>query len=222
MIKELIFPKNSTQAKGMAAYMKNKFIFCGVPTPERRALEKPFLQQSKALPLPELCQLITANFQKEEREYQYYAFDLALINLKRLTLDELELFLPLVGEKVWWDSLDSWRKVYGDWTKAHLDQREIIFSWFFQHENFWYRRVAINLQLMFKEKTDPQLLSQALLFDLATEEFFIQKAIGWSLRDYSKTNPRWVADFIQRYPLSALAKKEGSKYLPSRGCDRSV
>ena len=109
--------------------------------------------------------------------------------------------------------IDAWRKVFSTWVLAHPAELEQVYRFFYQHENFWYRRVAINLQLMFKESTDTELLAQAILADLTTDEFFIQKAIGWALRDYSKVNPDWVRDFIQQHSFSKLALREGSKYI---------
>lgn len=212
-MEELIFTHDEQNALPMAKYMKDKFPFAGVPAPARKKLEAPFLKASRSLPISNLLEEIRRNYAKTEREYQYYAIDLALRNIKRLTAEELAECLPLLGEKTWWDSVDAWRKVYSDWVKLNLDQREEVFNWFFQHENFWYRRVAINLQLQFKEKTDLHLLEKSILADQDTDEFFIQKAIGWSLREYSKTDAAWVRDFFAAHPLSKLAVKEGSKYL---------
>ena len=70
---------------------------------------------------------------------------------------------------------------------------------------------------MRKEKTDTDLLEKVILNNLGQSELFINKAIGWSLRNYSKVNPDWVEAFIDRYreQLSPLSIREGSKYLPS-------
>ncbi|MEO1783206.1 DNA alkylation repair protein [Enterococcus diestrammenae] len=209
-----LFPFEPENAASMAAYMKNQFPFCGVPSPERRRLEKPFLTASRQWALPELVATAAAYYRQPEREYQYFAIDLAQHNLKRLTLGDLENWLPLLGEKQWWDSIDAWRKVYSDWCFLHPEQLTTVFGWLYGHEDFWYRRVGINLQLKFKAQTNQEILAQGILADMATDEFFIQKAIGWSLREYSKTNPTWVADFIDTHPaLSKLAVREGSKYL---------
>lgn len=209
----LIFPQQPELAESMARYMKNIFPFCGVKKPQRALLERPFLKESLTLPLPELIQEIFRNYHKDEREYQYYAIDLAQKNIQRFTLADLAELLPLLAEKSWWDSIDAWRKVFATWVLAHPTELKQVYAFFYQHENFWYRRVAINLQLLFKEQTDPALLAQAILADLTTEEFFIQKAIGWALRDYSKVNPDWVKNFMQQHSLSKLALREGSKYI---------
>ncbi|MHC5374128.1 DNA alkylation repair protein [Enterococcus sp. LJL120] len=212
-MEKLVFETDETQALPMAKYMKNLFPFAGVAAPKRKKLEGPFLKASKKLTNQELLILIAETYRQEEREYQYYAIDLALANLKRLTVADLKTLLPLLAEKTWWDSIDAWRKVYGDLGKANLAELELIFSWFYKHENFWYRRVGINLQLLYKGQTNLTLLTQAILADQATDEFFIQKAIGWSLRDLSKTNPQWVRNFLTEQQLSPLAVREGSKYL---------
>ena len=77
------------------------------------------------------------------------------------------------------------------------------------------RRVAIDHQLLRKEKTNVQLLEKILIHNLNQKEFFINKAIGWALRDYSKINLTWVADFIEKNNerMADLSIKEASKYL---------
>lgn len=212
-MKPLIFPSQPEIAEPMARYMKDLFPFCGVKKPQRALLERPFLKESLSLPIPELIQEIFRNYRKTEREYQYYAIDLAQKNIQRFSFEELAELLPLLGEKSWWDSIDAWRKVFSTWVLAHPTELEAVYTFFYRHENFWYRRVAINLQLMFKEQTNKELLAQAILADLTTEEFFIQKAIGWALRDYSKVNPDWVMGFMQQHSFSKLALREGSKYI---------
>lgn len=209
------FPFEPENAHKMAAYMKNHFPFLGVSAPERKKLEAPWLKESKQWEWPRLCSAIQFYFHQPEREYQYFAIDLAQGNYQRLTIEQLHELLPLVGEKTWWDSIDAWRKVYSDWCYAHPANLPEVFGWFYGQEDFWLRRVGINLQLKFKEQTDTDLLQKALDADRTTPEFFIQKAIGWSLREYSKTNPEWVQAFCaSQPPLSSLALREGGKYLP--------
>ena len=59
------------------------------------------------------------------------------------------------------------------------------------------------------------LLAEIIENNLDRKEFFINKAIGWALRDYSKTNPRWVQQFIMTHQegLSSLSIREANKYL---------
>ncbi len=82
-------------------------------------------------------------------------------------------------------------------------------------ENVWIKRTAIEHQLCLKEKTNKKLLESIIVNSFGSEEFFINKAIGWALRDYSKTDPIWVKDFINQYKdkMSSLSIKEASKYI---------
>jgi 3-methyladenine DNA glycosylase AlkD len=77
----------------------------------------------------------------------------------------------------------------------------------------WRRRVAITLQLGWKHDTDTALLADIVRPNLADTEFFIRKAIGWALRDYAKTNPAWVLDFIAAENVQGLARREATKHL---------
>lgn len=79
-------------------------------------------------------------------------------------------------------------------------------------EDFWLRRIAITLQLGFKEATNQLLLDRVITEDRSSKEFFIQKAIGWALRDYSKTNVSWVKEQLTK-EWSALTRREASKYI---------
>ena len=96
----------------------------------------------------------------------------------------------------------------------HPELEEVILKWSLS-DNIWLRRVAIDHQLLRKEKTDVHLMEKILLNNLDQTEFFINKAIGWALRNYSKTNPDWVARFIEKNKerMAELSIKEASKYL---------
>ncbi|MBF8807245.1 MAG: DNA alkylation repair protein [Enterococcus lacertideformus] len=208
----LVFPKNEEKACSMETYMRNQFSFAGVPKPERWKLQQTFLLASKELSIPELFSFVFYYYEKIEREYQYFAIDLIQQNIKRLSLDELIELSALLSEKAWWDKIDAWRKVYATWCKFHINQLETVARLFEKKEDFWLRRIVITLQIGFKEDTHTQLLARVITTDRATKEFFIQKAIGWALRDYSKTNAHWVKEQLTK-EWSALTIREASKYL---------
>lgn len=94
------------------------------------------------------------------------------------------------------------------------EAKQTILEWSLD-DDFWLRRIAIDHQLLQKEKTDTELLEQILINNLNQTEFFINKAIGWSLRDYSKTNPEWVRVFLTKYSsqMAGLSIREASKYI---------
>ncbi|WP_262315620.1 DNA alkylation repair protein [Lacticaseibacillus parakribbianus] len=201
------------KAPQMAAYMKNQFPFLGVQSVARRAQSRPWLQAAKTRPVPTVLTRVRELYARPEREYQYVAVDLALAVAPRLSLADLLALRPLVTEKPWWDTVDAWRGVYGAALARHQDWRNPLYGMFAERPAMWERRIAITLQLMEKANTDRDLLTAAIVYDRQTDEFFIQKAIGWALRQYSKTDPQWVRDFLANHTLSRLATREGSKFL---------
>ena len=128
--------------------------------------------------------------------------------------DDLDLRIrQLVETKSWWDSIDVLCTVVGSVGLRDERVAELMRYWA-TDENIWIRRCAIEHQLGRKENTDTSLLTEIIEANLKSTEFFINKAIGWALRDYSKTDPDWVRNFISSHPdLSALSVREGSKYV---------
>lgn len=207
------FTVNPENAAAMAAYMRNRFEFIGLKAPARKEQSKPLLQLGSTMDLESLRQWIKTLYERDEREYQYLAIDLADKNVRRWQFSDIAYFKQFITQKSWWDSVDSWRTMFGKYIKWHPEEKQAVFDLFFGSDNFWERRVAINLQLMEKGNTNLTMLTKAILADQETDEFFIQKAIGWSLRQYSKTDPAWVRHFLVAHQMSRLAVKEGSKYL---------
>lgn len=207
------FETDNKNVEKMEAYMKNRFVFLGIRAPDRRKLIQGLMKESKAWSLEELTSQILAYYDRNEREYQYIAIDLAQKNVKRLTMNEVQVLIDLIPIKAWWDSVDSLRKVISDFVKLHPEYFSLISQQFEGHEDFWMRRVGINLQLGYREATNLAYLTKMIMNDQTTDEFFIQKAIGWSLREYAKTDMEWVKTFIKRHDLSKLAVREGLKHL---------
>ena len=203
---------NPDDAVAMKAYMKNKFEFLGVKTPARRKLAKTFFKQ-------QTDSVIDWNFINEAwnnpyRELQYAALDYLESRKKLLTPSDLPRLKKLAQTKSWWDTIDFLDRLVGSIIARFPETKATILSWSCD-EDIWLRRLAIDHQLLRKEETDTELLEKILANNLGQTEFFINKAIGWALRDYSKTNPDWVKDFIERYrvEMAALSIREGSKYL---------
>ncbi|MCM0582066.1 DNA alkylation repair protein [Weissella diestrammenae] len=211
---KLVLPTHPENIIPMENYMKGNFRFLGVKTPERRTLSKPLLKASRSWSEALILEQVNGYWQRPEREYQLIAMDILVHNYRRLgaqTLDEISQF---VDDHPWWDSIDTLRKIIG---LILRHQPEIWAYWsqyYLTHDSFWGRRIAITLQLQFKEKTDLVYLSTAIENDIQTDEFFIQKAIGWALREYAKTDAQWVTTFIAQHPLlSNLAVREATKNL---------
>ena len=208
-LKDVAIPND---AVAMKAYMKNKFEFLGVKTPARRKLVKAFFKQ-------QTDSVIDWNFINEAwnnpyRELQYAALDYLESRKKLLAPSDLPRLKKLAQTKSWWDTVDFLDRLVGSIIARFPETKATILSWSCD-EDIWLRRLAIDHQLLRKEETDTELLEKILANNLGQKEFFINKAIGWALRDYSKTNPDWVKDFIERYrvEMAALSIREGSKYL---------
>lgn len=201
------------KAVQMAAYMKDRFPFYGIQTPERKRLYRDILGAEKKKKEVD-WEFLRCCFKAEHREFQYVVADylLALHNL--LEYEDISKMEDFIRTKQWWDTIDSFDRIIGDIGLRDGRVDDLMLAWSTDGD-FWVRRVAIDHQLNRKEKTNPTLLEKILANNLGSDEFFINKAIGWSLRDYSKTNPDWVRGFIQKYEgrMSKLSIKEGGKYL---------
>ena len=201
------------RAVQMAAYMRGQFRYLGVQTPARRKISRPFLNAAKKERLFD-WDFVDACWQAEEREFQYVAADYLRKVRHLLTVADLPRVRGLAVTKPWWDTVDSLDATVGSVVAQSSEGRELILKWA-RDENMWVRRLAIDHQLQRKESTDVELLSSIIEANLGSGEFFIDKAVGWALRDYSKTDPEWVRAFIaeHRQAMAALAIREASKYL---------
>jgi len=212
LIKELKAVAIPNNAVAMKAYMKNKFEFLGVKTPARRKLAKAFFKQQSDL-------VIDWNFINEAwnypyRELQYTALDYLEIRKKLLTPSDLPNLKKLAQTKSWWDTVDLLAKVVGSLVIRIEGYDQIMLEWS-KDSNIWLKRVAILYQLSLKDKVDEIILDKILVNNLGDNEFFINKAVGWALRDYSKFNPEWVREFIKKNKdnMANLSIREASKYI---------
>jgi 3-methyladenine DNA glycosylase AlkD len=215
-IRQLFFVLESSadpeSAKQMSAYMRNQFGFLGISTPKRRKLCKDFLRHAAKGEMDwrfvELC------WDRAHREFQYLGVDYLDVMKDKLAASDIPNLKSIAVTKPWWDTIDGLDRVVGHIALAYPEVNDVILAWS-AGENIWLRRIAIDHQLPRKERTDTALLERVILNNLGQKEFFINKAIGWSLREYSKTDPSWVRDFIARNEsgLSSLSVREASKYL---------
>lgn len=203
-----------TRAKGQQKYMRDYFVFYGLPKPAVKELAQPYLKESLSWDISTIINTAHQLFNEEKRECIYIGVYLLTQNHKRFSYAELQQCYPLIDINPWWDSVDALQKFFSLWIQKHPEHlREMSITWN-DSPFLWQKRSALILQLGHKQKLDTQLLSEIIISNKDSSEFFIQKAIGWILREYSKTNKIWVREFIaQHTDLSNLSKREGSKYL---------
>ncbi|WP_421084309.1 DNA alkylation repair protein [Rothia nasimurium] len=206
---------NPEIAVPMAAYMRDQFPFLGIKTPQRRELLKPFLAEARVEAKVQGIDraFVDACWAAPEREFQYVALDYLHTLRRYLEPEDIDWLRDLIEEKSWWDTIDRLDTMVGEilWRNPN---DALILDWA-QDANMWVRRVAIDHQRPRKADTNTALLEEIITLNFGSREFFINKAIGWSLREYSKTNPAWVADFISRHGarMAPLSVREGSKRL---------
>ena len=205
---------NAILAEKQEAYLRNQFKCYGITTVDRRKIQKPFLVK-EFLPRKEnLKGIVEQLLSFPEREYHYFTQELVFKYVKQLKQEDISLLEYMVLQNSWWDTVDFIaNKLIGTYFKMY--PQEIIFytdKWL-ASGNIWLQRSAILFQLKYKRDLDTILLSKIIVSLEGSNEFFINKAIGWILREYSRTNPQWVVDFVAKTNLASLSKKEALRLL---------
>jgi 3-methyladenine DNA glycosylase AlkD len=200
----------------MSNYMKDRFPFFGINAPKRKELQRVWFQKIPSdLSNHDRWNIIEELWAKEEREFHHVAFDyLNSWNKKFMDPTDAEKLKWLISNNSWWDTVDSIASNYlGKFCLAFPEEgAELVRQWR-NEDNFWLNRSCLIYQLKYGNKVDFELLKSLIIQFQPNKEFFIQKAIGWSLRQYSKFNPQAVADFVKEIDLRGLAKREATKYI---------
>ncbi|MCG7335920.1 DNA alkylation repair protein [Sporosarcina sp. ACRSM] len=205
--------RNEELAGPMEAYMKNHFPFLGIKSPLRKQLLKELFAEY-VLPEPDqLFDEVWKLYELPEREYQYAGIALIEKMRKQLTMEDFPVLRQFIETKSWWDSVDSIAPHFvGQLVKMDRAFGKSVMMEWSRSDNMWTNRSAILHQLKFKHETDTDLLFNIIQQHSASTEFFIQKAIGWALREYAKTNPEIVKAFVEEHPLKPLSKREALKH----------
>ena len=205
---------NADNAPIMEAYMKGVAPFFGIKTTERREILKHFLAVNKLPVGKELDELVLDFFACPQREMHYAAMETLQKQHKLWQGDELLLFEKLLQTKPWWDTVDVIAvKLVAPWFLKFPEGRDAVVRRWMKAPDMWTRRTAIIFQNPYKKKTDKALLFETILTNKKDKDFFRRKGIGWALREYAKTAPEVVKDFVEDTELSPLSKREALKHL---------
>lgn len=205
---------DATNARHMKAYLKNKVDFLGLKTPLREELSKPFLQKENLPKEEDLTDVVSQLWAYPYRELHYFALRILEKQVKHLGEPYLFFTEGLAQEKSWWDTIDFLStRIIGEILKNKPAQWESYAMRWSAHPNFWVNRIALLFQLKYKENTDFNLLTQVIEQHKGSSEFFIQKAIGWALREYSKTDARTVSQFVYQTKLKNLSQREALRLI---------
>jgi 3-methyladenine DNA glycosylase AlkD len=205
---------NPVQAGPMKKYMRDQFEYLGIKTPQNAALRKEFFAEYGLPPLSELDSILRELWSLPAREFQYVAVGLLGTFNKQIPASFIKTIEYMLTTKSWWDTVDT---IAGGTVGVHFQRfpeiREKYLAKWRASEDFWLRRTAILFQLNYKKETDFDLLCEIIRENLDSKEFFINKAIGWSVRQYARIDPKAVKRFVKSTPLHPLSRREAMKHL---------
>jgi len=206
---------NAENQQQMEAYMRNLFPFHGIKAPVRKQLIKELVSAYKPFLQEHIRAVVLELYTFPQREYQYTAMELLqkFLNKKYQKTDHT-LITQLIITHSWWDSVDFLAKhVFGKYLLQFPDQKRALLDSYTESDNMWLNRAAILFQLGYKNQTDEAELFKQCTKHKDSDEFFIQKAIGWALREYAKVNPKAVLNFVENTKLKELSKREAIRRL---------
>ena len=204
-------------ARPMKRYMRDQFEYLGIKSPQLGALFKELVAAQGLPPISELDSIVRDLWSLSQREYQYTATGLISKLEKQLPEEFIETLEYLITTKSWWDTVDtiSTGTLGLHFKRFPKIKKKYLAKWR-KSDNFWLRRACILFQLNYKTDTDFNLLCEIIRENLGSKEFFINKAIGWSLRQYTRVDPQAVRKFVQETPLNPLSAREAIKWLEKR------
>jgi len=204
-------------AQGQKAYMKGRFNYFGLKSPLRKELTQGFIKEHGLPQEEQLADFAHQMWAMPQRELQYACIDILIKWKRKVGPGMLHLYQFMVEQKSWWDTVDLIAShLVGALVLNNPDLKHVMDVWS-ESDNMWIKRVAILYQLKYKDKTDEERLFDYCEKNAYDQEFFIRKAIGWALREYSKRNEAAVREFVAEHPdLSGLSKREALKWLEAR------
>lgn len=204
------------RALAMAAYLKTDEPMFGVRRPDLKLIVKDLVATARPETVEDYTATVTALWEQPHREERYVAIGFARACDEFVDAGSVDLYARMIVEGAWWDLVDeiAIRLVGRALEKDRIVVTPMIHGWI-SSDDPWLRRTSIICQVTRGPTTDRDLLSDACTANLADTDFFIRKAIGWSLRDFGKADPSWVRSFIDRHgrQMSGLSLREASKYL---------
>lgn len=205
---------NPEDAEWSKRYMKNQFEFFGIKTPQRNAIFKEFWAEHGLPDFADLEPLVNNLFALPEREFHYFAIELATKFKKQWTERTLALFEKMVQKNSWWDSVDYINSVcLRPYFKRFPENTTEITQRWIDSGNMWLQRLSVIFQLGRRSDTDIALLFRNINQLSHSKEFFIQKGIGWALRELAKAAPETVREFVAENELKPLSRREALKHI---------
>ena len=208
------FHADPVAAEPMEAYMRNQFKYLGIKMPLQRELQRKFIAEHGLPELSDLPQTLLALWDLPEREYQYFGISILGKSEKKLPPEFIATLETLITTKSWWDTVDTLASnSVGTHFRRFPEIRDRTLENWRKSDNIWLRRTCLLFQLKYKDETDFNLLCDIINENLGQKEFFINKAIGWALRTYSRVDADKVRAFVAETSLHPLSAREALKWL---------
>lgn len=203
-------------ALGQMAYMRHQFEFFGLKMPAWAALARQ-IHTERGIPTGEELKALARDcFTDSHREMHYFALQTVEKALKKQPAEFIDFLEELILTESWWDTVDWLNKLVGQHFLQFPALMAPVTERWAESGNIWLQRVSMIFQLTYRDKTDADLLFDRVRRQAGSREFFLQKGAGWALRQYAKTNPQAVREFVESTPLSPLTRREAL-----RGCLKS-
>jgi 3-methyladenine DNA glycosylase AlkD len=219
LLDQLAAAADPKRAPRQQAYMKSTLPYYGIAMPELRRITRKVLRSHNIETAAELEATVLSLWDNVSHREEWYAA-LAICSTTRfrrhLTMEFLGLYRHLIVSGAWWDVVDD--------IATHLvgpllvdepaAMADVLRGWA-DDDDLWLRRTAIIAQVGAGCATDATLLTDVIEPNLARKEFFLRKAVGWALRDYSRIDPEWVRQYVRsrQQSLSPLSLREACKHL---------
>lgn len=205
---------NPERAEQQKAYMKGQYAYYGLTSPIRKQLIQAHQVEHDLLPEDSRVEIVKWCWEQPQREWQYFAMEMLGRVAKKEGKDICDLYEYLIVNKSWWDTIDYIAvNLVGPYFTKYPEKIETVTSKWMASGNIWLQRSCLLFQLKYKDKLNTELLESFIYPLITSKEFFIRKAIGWILREYSKTNADYVISFVNNIELSGLSHREALKWL---------
>lgn len=202
----------------MKKYMRNQFDFFGIVSPVRKEVYKEFISKNGLIPPCDKEEIVRWCWDAPQREYQMFAMEFLGKSAKKEGVHVLDIYEYMIITKPWWDTVDYIAaNLVGTYFKNFPEHIPEITKRWMESGNIWLQRTCLLFQLKYKSNLNTKLLESFIITLSKSNEFFIRKAIGWILREYSKTNSDYVISFVANHKLSNLSKREALLWMTRKG-----
>lgn len=207
-------------AQTMTKVTNGQFKFLGIKTVEQNELTKKIFVNYPLPKYDETKSIIRELFSFEEREYLYFGISLFLKRKKMWQKTDIVFIESLILTQPGWDTVEyiSTEIVSQFYEMYPRIATEFIQAWI-SSKSQWLKATAIMFQRTFKDQTNTELLAESITANISSNSDIVNRAIGAALRNYSKSNYKWVLDFVVKNSaeMNKKTKQEAIKWIDSKG-----